>query len=243
MENKRIWEVDFLRGVAIIMVVLFHFFWDLYYFGFSSIDTQHGFLRYFGLVAATTFLLLAGVSLTLSYQRRRLKFTGMTLFKHYFLRGLTIFSWGLFITLFTWIFVGDGFVIFGILHLIGVSVILAIPFLNLKIWNVFFGILFFLSGNVVATLSFQSYWLVWLGIHPNTFYSIDYFPMLPWFGVIIFGIFLGNILYPKGERILYLPSVDTLAGTQWIMFLGRHSLLIYLLHQPILFGVFLLLMV
>ena len=72
-------------------------------------------------------------------------------------------------------------------------------------------------------------WLMWLGLKFNNFNTLDYFPLLPWFGVILLGIYFGKLLYPKGKRRFNINLEN-----KYLSFLGRHSLIIYLLHQPIL---------
>jgi uncharacterized membrane protein len=80
---------------------------------------------------------------------------------------------------------------------------------------------------------------VWLGLKPANFYSFDYFPLLPWFGLLLIGIFLGNIFYPNGKRNfkIFIPEGKV---ANIITFLGKNSLLIYFIHQPIIFFVLLL---
>ena len=118
----------------------------------------------------------------------------------YLMRGLKIFSYGLVITLVTWIFLREGFIIFGILHLIGISIILAYPFLKLRFQNLFLGILLIFFGICLQRFTVDSYWLIWLGFTPSSLYTIDYFPILPWFGVVLIGLFFGNLLYPSYKR-------------------------------------------
>jgi len=75
----------------------------------------------------------------------------------------------------------------------------------------------------------------WLLHRPEfRFYSVDHFPHLPWFGVVVVGIFLGNLLYPEGARRVHLLDVSARTPTKQICVLGRNSLPIYLIHQPIL---------
>jgi uncharacterized membrane protein len=232
--NKRFWEIDFFRGIAIIMMIIFHFFYDLKFFGFYKINLDSGFWWIFARLIATIFIFLVGISLTLSYSRAKKNKTNNKLFTKYLIRGLKIFSWGLFISLITWVFLRKGFIIFGILHFIGLSIILAYPFLKFRFLNLLLGIIFILLGFYIQTITFNSYWLVWLGIIPNYLYTVDYFPILPWFGVILFGLFFGNLLYPNGIRRLKIPELSEFSFVRFFCFLGRHSLLLYLIHQPIL---------
>jgi len=231
--KQRFWEIDFLRGIAIIMMIAFHFFYDLNYFGAQRVNFDSGFWWWFGRTIATTFILLVGISLTLSYSRiKRMK--KRNLFKKYLFRGLKIFSYGLIITLVTWIFLKRGFIVFGILHFIGISIILAYPFLKLRFWNFLLGITFILIGIYIGNFYLNSYWLMWLGLIPHYFYTVDYFPIFPWFGVTLIGLFLGNMIYPDGKRRLKISDISNFPLTRLLCFLGRNALLIYLIHQPIL---------
>jgi len=249
MEEKktvqRFWEIDFLRGIAIIMMVLYHLLYNLHYFAHFNVNVYSGFWMYFARTTATIFIFLVGVSLSISCSRAKLFSSGATkemrLFLKFLRRGLKVFSWGLIITLVTRIFLGKAFIIFGILHLIGISIILAYPFLKLRYWNLLIGALCIFLGAYLKGFSFDFYWLSWLGFRPAQFYSVDYFPLLPWFGVVLFGIFFGNIFYADYSRKFQLVEFSSLSGVKLLCFLGKHSLLIYLLHQPLMIAVFYLL--
>jgi len=69
--EKRFWEIDFLRGLAIIMMILFHLLYDLNYFGEYNLNLHSGFWWYFARMTATIFILLVGISLTLSFSRAK----------------------------------------------------------------------------------------------------------------------------------------------------------------------------
>jgi len=232
--KKRFWEVDFLRGTAIVMMIIFHFLYDLDYFGVLELNLFFGFWRYFAYATASIFIFLVGVSLTLSYSRTVKEKTGKELFTKYLFRGIKIFSWGIVITLITFIFLPDGVILFGVLHLIGISVILAYPFIKYTCRNLVIGILFILTGLYIEGLSFNSMWLLFLGLRPESFHTYDYFPLLPWFGVVLVGIFAGNILYSGYKRKFGIPEISNFIFIKILCFSGRHSLLIYLIHQPIL---------
>jgi uncharacterized membrane protein len=179
------------------------------------------------------FIILVGISLTLSYNRVKNKLTKKQLQLKYLKRGLTIFGLGLLITLVTWIYLVEGFVVFGALHCIGISIILAYPFLRFHYANLILGIILIFAGIVLKTLTFDFYWLVWLGFTPTHFTTIDYFPLLPWFGVVLVGIFISNTLYPNLKRRFSLKDHSEVLFVRFLCFLGRHSLIIYLIHQPI----------
>ncbi len=234
--KQRFWEVDSLRGLAIVMMVIFHFIFDLNYFGIYSFNISSGFLWWFARITAAMFIFLVGVSLSLSYTRTNLlnkHITEKDLFFKYLKRGLKIFSYGLLITAATWLFIGDGYIIFGILHFIGIAIILEYVVIKRKYLNLILGIAFIAAGIFLMSFRFDFYEFLWLGFTPNNFYTVDYFPLLPWLGVVSLGIFLGNTLYERYVRQFKLPDLSSSLPVRVSSFLGKHSLLIYLVHQPI----------
>lgn len=239
---QRLWEVDSLRGFAIVEMVFYHFMWDLSFFGLTQATLVVGPWQWFARSIATLFIFTMGLSLTLSYSRERQKRGRDNLFGKYLLRGAKIFGWGMVITVATYFFIGRGFVIFGILHLLGVSVVLSYPFLKTNRWVALgAGVAIIIAGILVDPLRSDSVWLVWLGIKQTGSYMVDYYPVLPWSGIALIGVFVGHTFYPNGRRAFSLPDWGQAAPMRGLQFLGRHSLLIYLIHQPIIIGVFLLL--
>jgi len=233
--EQRFWEIDFLRGLAIIMMIVFHLLYDLTCFGRCDLNLHSGFWIYFGRATATIFIFLVGVSLTLSFSRAmKIRSPEQKLYLKYIKRGLKIFSWGLIITFVTWIFLRAVFVRFGILHLIGISIILSYPFLKLRYWNLLLGITIISLGIYLKNVTFGFHWLVWLGFMPDHFCTVDYFPVFPWFGVVLIGVFFGNLLYPDYTRKFDLWDISNFDVVGLFCRLGRHSLVIYLIHQPIL---------
>jgi uncharacterized membrane protein len=240
--ERRFWEIDFLRGVAILMMILFHLLFDLDYFGVYTFNVHSGFWRYFAHATATIFLLLVGISLTLSFSRAtKMGRTGKSLYRKYLKRGLKIFAWGITITIITWFLLKDGVVVWGILHLIGISIILAYPVIKFRYENLVLGLSIISIGLFLKQVSATFPWLLWLGVRPEHFYTLDYFPLIPWFGVVLIGVFLGNSLYTNYTRNFALHDFSELSPVQFLGFLGRHSLVIYLIHQPLLVTVLYLL--
>jgi uncharacterized membrane protein len=130
----------------------------------------------------------------------------------------------------------NGFIIFGVLHFIGISIILAYPFIRFRILNLLVGVIVVIIGLYLQNFVFDFNWLFWLGFKPMYFYTFDYFPILPWFGVVLIGLFFGKMLYPNYKRRFKIKDLSGFKISKLFCFLGRHSLLIYLIHQPILVG-------
>lgn len=228
--HDRFWEIDLIRGCAVIMMILFHAVFDLNFFSIVAIQTQSGFWKLVALTTAFLFIFLAGLSLTISHERKSDE-PKRDRVRHSLLRGAGIFAIGILITVVTYLVLGEGFIIFGILHCIGLSIVLAIPFLGHP-WRALGCAMLVLFGGLVVDLVNGPLWLAWAGVHPEPFYSVDYVPLVPWFGVLLLGVTLGSSLYPKGSRRFTIPAPTSPIFTR-ITFLGRHSLAIYLLHQPL----------
>lgn len=231
--SKRFYEIDTLRGIAIIMMVIYHLSYDLYFLASFPIKINSLQWVIFQRATASLFLLLVGISLTISHSRAKQVFPGKELFFRNLKRGIRIFLWGAIITLFTFVFLSNGVIFFGILHLIGVSIIISYPLLGHKYRNLGLGLAVIALGSYLGNFTFNTPYLLWLGFEPEYFFSFDYFPLLPWFGVVLIGIFLGNLAYPNCKRRFDIPDLSNNLITIILSFLGKHSLKIYLIHQPI----------
>lgn len=233
-DPHRIWELDFLRGIAIISMVALHAFDDfLLLKGGQVLDPGLRFAWQRG--TAILFLLIFGVAGYLSYSRNNLQLRPG--FQRCLQRGASLLGWGLIITLTTAIFLREGFVIFGILHLMGIGSVMMYPLLAHKYPSLILGILFILAGNYLSGRRFTFVWLVWLGMIPEGFSSIDFFPIIPWFGYILIGIFLGGFIVPNKDPKFRWKEYFGTPIVKWVCFLGQRSLLIYLVHQPILLAI------
>ncbi|CAN5676530.1 heparan-alpha-glucosaminide N-acetyltransferase [soil metagenome] len=217
------------------MMVLYHFMYDLDTFGGYEIESTSGFWARFADLTAFSFVFLVGVSLAISYTRSGVGPGGGPFVKFLF-RGAKVIGYGMVLTFVTW-FLGMGIIVFGILHLIGTSIILAYPFLRFRLPNLILGLAVICVGWYLQTLdlSSESPWLIPVGVLQEGLFMPDYRPLLPWFGVVLLGVYVGNLVYGSGKRMAEITSRRPFAA-QPLTFLGRHSLLIYLVHQPILVG-------
>ncbi len=229
----RFWEIDFSRGIAVILMVIFNYAFTLRYFSVYSLGGGWTFWWLFPRMVASMFIFLAGVSLAISYNRAKKSGKGIRI--KFLFRGIKIFGYGLIISAVTWVLFPKEFIIFGILHFIGISIILSVPFLNIsRSKTIISALLFIAAGIYLQGFVFDFPWLLWLGLMPYNFQTFDYFPLLPWFGVMLLGILAGNLFYPKRNRSFKFRKKTAIANP--LCFLGRHSLAIYLLHQVVLVG-------
>lgn len=232
--KKRIWELDAFRGICLIGMIGVHLVYDLTVL-YKIITWQPPDIfvfvqRWGGLL----FLLLSGICVTLGSRSVR--------------RGIIVFIAGLIVSgvtygMYRFGFSGKSIVIyFGALHCLGVCMLLWGCFRKLPWWALaLFGLAFTALGLYFRTLTVENPWLFPLGLTTQTFVTSDYFPILPNFGYFLLGAVLGKTLYRRKETLLpgVNPKNPILRFLQWM---GRQSLWIYLLHQPILNGICMLIM-
>ena len=178
------------------MMVVYHLMYDLDTFGGYGIQSTTGFWAYFADTTAFAFVFLVGVSLAISHSRAVRRGRDDP-FGRYLWRGLKILGYGMLITFVFWAFGLGGVIIFGILHLIGISIILAYPFRRLGISNVVLGLLVIAVGLYIGAqnLVIEGPWLAPFGVVPADLLVPDYRPLLPWFGVVLIGLFSGKTVY------------------------------------------------
>ncbi len=221
-----------------VAVILYHLMYDLDVLGGYPIESTSGFWGAFADASAFAFVFLAGLSLSLSSSRAGRSRRDRGALVEYLSRGTRIFSYGMLVSLMLWI-LDLGVVIFGILHLVGASIVLAYPFLRLRWSNGLLSLLVLALGAYLqaegAALSGPfGILLAPLGIEPEGLYMPDYRPLLPWFGVVLLGLFFGNAVY--GRRDADAAHASLLYAAP-LAFFGRHTLLVYLIHQPVLLAV------
>jgi uncharacterized membrane protein len=230
----RLTAVDAARGLAIVLMVIYHISFDIQYFGIASVDLNSLPLLLLQRVTGTLFVMIAGLSLVLSERRNTEGYL------HYLKRGLMLGAVALLITVATWIYPHDGFIQFGVIDMLALSTLIAPFFFRFRLLNLALGIFIVLAGIWIGTsgIYVSTHAFFWLGINDPGYYALDNYPMLPWFGVVLIGIWLGQAVLPACEAVLRrmcFPGEDALAT------LGKNSLVIYLAHQPIIVGIILLL--
>jgi uncharacterized membrane protein len=198
----------------------FHFVFDLNYYWDVPISYQSGFWYYVGKLSAILFTFIAGVSASLTARHVR--------------RGLVVLGWGLVISLATYLLDSQTYIRFGILHMQG-SCMLLFPLLkNLRpAWLAAAGTTVFFAGKWTAQLTGPAI-LLPFGVMPTGFQSLDYYPLLPWAGLFLFGAALGKLIFAAPPAQASSQSQPVWATP--LILAGRHSLAIYLIHQPVLIG-------
>lgn len=229
--GPRLAAIDVARGVAIVAMAIYHFSWDLGNFRLVpwNAATDPGW-RLFARLIAASFLVLVGVSLVLA-SRNGFRWPP-------YLRRLAILMVAAaLVSLGTWWFTPDAFVFFGILHMIAAGSVLALPFLFAPSWLVALaGIAAVLAPTFLASPAFDLPALWWLGLTPRPPRSVDFVPLFPWFAAILAGILAGRAILAAGPDAPLGRWRGEGSLARGLAFAGRWSLLIYLVHQPILIG-------
>ncbi len=232
----RFWELDAVRGLAIVGMVIYHLLFDLVYFSrWLDWEVTSGGWRVAARLISSTFLILVGISLWLSYQRLvSLKVSNSDQLKHFLKRSFFILGWAALITVVTALLLPGETIIFGILHLIGVSIMISFPFLKFKksLWPVILVVI--ALGWWLRQQTWPFPYLVTLGFTYSGFRSLDYFPLFPWLGLVLTGIELGKTGYMDGRRQFLLPRWEKVGIIKKLAWLGQYSLASYLIHQPVL---------
>lgn len=206
------------------MMVLYHIVFDLHEFHNVHPDPMSTGWRLFALLTATLFLLLVGTSFELSKHRgmaRKWKRIG------------TIAFYALIITGMTYVWDPFTYIRFGILHCIAVSIILLTIIPQNKVIRIGIILAAIGMGQVVPFMRATHGFFIPLGIRPNAFITLDYFPLLPWFGVVLIGALITHQL----TRHMHTYTQINGRTVHVLAFPGRHALLLYVLHQPIIIGI------
>jgi len=225
--------LDAARGFAVVAMVGYHLVWDLG--NFDYIDPYFPYSSPFknaGHAIALSFLFIAGVSLVLAHERN-------ASIGPFWRRLARIAAAAALVSLGTYLVFPQSFVFFGILHCIAAASLLAAPFLFLP-WPAALGAAAaaFLAPRLLASPIFDAPWLSWIGLSTIEPATNDWRPLLPWSGALLAGVAFAK--FPGALHALgAVGGPGGVRAASAVGWLGRHSLAIYLLHQPLLFALFL----
>jgi uncharacterized membrane protein len=217
MISQRFKILDQIRGLAVLLMIFFHFCYDLSVFHFVKIDFSRDSAFWWGLPRVIVFLFFfsMGASLTVAHSQS-------ILWRKFLVREAKLLFFALLISLGTFFFFRERWVYFGTLHSILISSFFVLPFVRLKWSNFIVGGLIFL---VPIMTSFKYPWFI------MEHSSMDYIPPFPWVGVALMGMAFQNSSNPA--KLWIIPENK---GGKVLEFCGKNALSIYVLHQPILFA-------
>lgn len=228
--SSRIAWIDVARGVALVAMAIYHFTWDLEFFGYIDPGTTAvGGWKYFARGIASSFLILVGISLFLSHR-------GGVRWPSFWRRFAMIAGAALIVSLATYYATPGSFIFFGILHQIAFASVAGLLFLRLPPVLVLLAAALCLAAPYLLTsTAFDAAWWWWSGLSQNRPRSNDYVPVFPWFGAVLVGISAAGL----ASRAGIFERLRQAAPGRWskpLQFAGRHSLIVYLVHQPLLIG-------
>ena len=223
--------IDAARGVAILLMIVYHFSWDLTFFGLADfrIFTDPWWI-WFANVIVSIILGVMGVSQVIA---RRRGLTAMAFFRRF---GLIAAAAGA-VSLATYWLDPATYVFFGILHHVALaSVILAGAIFLPSPALVLLAVLILAAPGYLTHPAFAADWLLWVGLSPVPPASVDYVPLAPWLAVPLLGVVAGRWMFRDGSTPAALAWDPAHKLPKLLRLAGRHSLALYLLHQPILYG-------
>jgi uncharacterized membrane protein len=229
--SKRVFGIDVLRGLAILLMIVYHFSFDLRFYHVTRSDFEHDpFWLAFRALIVTGFMLLVGIGLVLAARAQRPAADAVPLFWR---RIAIIAACALLASAASYALFPQSFIYFGILHAIAVASVLAWPFVQRPRLALVAGILIVASGLWLSNPIFDQRALSWIGFTTTKPNTEDYVPLAPWMGVVLLGVALGHALVAQHFR----PVAALARAPGWLAWCGRHSLAIYMAHQPVLLGV------
>ena len=219
-EMKRIWEIDCLRVCAIFLMVIFHIVYDLGEFAGWDVTVHEGFWFFWGRISSALFIFVSGISSGLS-QRGAVR------------NGLRLLLVAVGISGVTFLIFKEQYIQFGVLHFLGTAMLLYPLLQRLTVWLLgAMATVVLILASPLGRIKGGTSLLLPLGIKPRGFASVDYFPLVPYLAVYIIGIIAYKLFYYKRKSVFPFSW-----GNKYMTAISQRSLLIYIVHQPILLGV------
>ena len=235
MENKkRLVGIDIFRGWAILLMVIFHFSYDVHYFNIIDFKIQSNtFFIWFRFLIVSMFLLTVGMSLKLAHQHR---INWSALKQRAFYLGIA----SLLVTISSYIIFPNTWIYFGILHFILVASFIVLPLLNHPYLSLIISITSFTAFHLDIINMHWLFNILVTPLHLPPTISVDVLRFVPWISFVLIGISMVSLGWH--QKIFNTHFFNTKSKVNdFFSFLGKNSLLIYIVHQPLLFGFFLIL--
>lgn len=233
LTRRRLDWLDIARGLALLAMASYHFMWDLTSFGYLEPGfPSTGWPRLYARIIASTFLFLVGFSLVLAHGDH-------IRWRSFWRRWVVIVGAAALVTVASYFAIPQGLIHFGILHAIAAASLLGLIFLRAP-WPATFlvAIAVFVAPQFLRSDAFNQPWFWWIGLSTEPRQSFDYVPLLPWFAAVLSGIGVARLPF-VADRVRQFESGDKPPGRlkSALTFLGRHSLVFYLVHQPVLISI------
>lgn len=226
LKNSRYLVIDFIRGLAILAMMVYHFGFDLNMQGIIAQDLNNSITWQIARsLILGIFLFVAGFSMALAASqtvKQRLK------------RLARIFGCAMLVSMMSYFMFPESWIYFGVLHFVVIASLICWILMRYEKLLFPLAIAFLVIGLFYQSSMFDQPLLQWLGMMTHKPLTEDYVPMLPWLGVMIIGIIIGQWSLTNTHHWLLASTPNAaLNPVQW---LGQHSLVTYMLHQPILIG-------
>ncbi|MBA2689600.1 MAG: DUF1624 domain-containing protein [Burkholderiales bacterium] len=227
--SGRYFVIDALRGAALVAMFAYHFSFDLVYFRVVQANPYESaiWITCRALIL-TSFLLLVGISLVLA-NRDGMRWTP------FWKRFGQLAGCALLVSIGSYLIFPKSWIYFGVLHHIAVASLLGLVFLRFNLLNLLLGVMLIIVGAFVRWPLFDAPPLHWVGLMTRKPITEDYVPLLPWFGVVMIGLFLGKRLLRESLTGIK-PWRPNNTPLRLLALAGRHTLLLYMVHQPIFLG-------
>lgn len=214
-DKARVWEIDFFRGLLIIYMIFIHIMYDLQYIYNINVNYDGGILQLSRIIFSPCFIIVSGISTAFS--------------RNSFKRGLIVFLTAMGLTLVTFIADRELFIVFGILHFLGIWMMISPIFKKLPTFWIFVSCgIFVIISLLMPYVKVDHNYLAILGFYNSSFSSLDYYPLLEYGWAFLLGMGLSKLLYKEKKSIFPFTIKSKVVN-----FIGRNSLYVYVVHQPI----------